>query len=82
MYLRYHEQAVKSGARIVHCCGFDSIPYDLGAYFTVKLLPEDVPIRLEAFARIGLKGSSGAGARFSSGSMQSALTMFSARDGS
>ena len=29
-----HEQAAKqSGALIVHCCGFDSIPSDLGVYF-------------------------------------------------
>jgi short subunit dehydrogenase-like uncharacterized protein len=27
---RYHETAKASGARIVHCCGFDSIPSDLG----------------------------------------------------
>jgi short subunit dehydrogenase-like uncharacterized protein len=27
---RYHEVAADSGARIVHCCGFDSIPSDLG----------------------------------------------------
>ena len=26
----HHEQAQKTGARIVHCCGFDSIPSDLG----------------------------------------------------
>ncbi|MCA9960712.1 MAG: saccharopine dehydrogenase NADP-binding domain-containing protein [Anaerolineales bacterium] len=26
----FHEQAVQTGARIVHCCGFDSIPSDLG----------------------------------------------------
>jgi short subunit dehydrogenase-like uncharacterized protein len=30
---RYQEQAEKTGARIVHCCGFDSIPSDLGVYF-------------------------------------------------
>ena len=29
---RYQTQAIASGARIVHCCGFDSIPSDLGAY--------------------------------------------------
>lgn len=29
---RHHEAAAKSGARIVHCCGFDSIPSDLGTY--------------------------------------------------
>src|SRR5215208_2353125 len=26
----HHEEAQKTGARIVHCCGFDSIPADLG----------------------------------------------------
>jgi short subunit dehydrogenase-like uncharacterized protein len=28
----HHETAVKSGARIVHTCGFDSIPSDLGTW--------------------------------------------------
>lgn len=27
----HHEEAAKKGVRIVHCCGFDSIPSDLGA---------------------------------------------------
>jgi short subunit dehydrogenase-like uncharacterized protein len=27
---KHHDQAEASGARIVHCCGFDSIPSDLG----------------------------------------------------
>ena len=29
----YHERAQASGARIVHCCGFDSIPMDIGVFF-------------------------------------------------
>ncbi len=29
---RCHERAAASGARIVHCCGFDSIPSDLGVW--------------------------------------------------
>ncbi len=29
---RNHERARATGARIVHCCGFDSIPSDLGVY--------------------------------------------------
>jgi short subunit dehydrogenase-like uncharacterized protein len=53
MWLRYHEQAQSSGARLVHSCGFDSIPYDLGALFTVKQLPEGAPIKLEGFVRVG-----------------------------
>jgi short subunit dehydrogenase-like uncharacterized protein len=27
---RYHDAAASTGARVVHCCGFDSIPSDLG----------------------------------------------------
>jgi len=32
----YGEAAKKSGARMVHCCGFDSIPSDLGVHFLQK----------------------------------------------
>jgi short subunit dehydrogenase-like uncharacterized protein len=53
MWLGYHEQASSSGARIVHSCGFDSIPYDLGALYTVEQLPEGVPVTLEGFVRVG-----------------------------
>jgi short subunit dehydrogenase-like uncharacterized protein len=59
MWLRYHEQAQSSGARLVHSCGFDSIPYDLGALFTVEQLPEDVPIKLEGFVSAGGRPSGG-----------------------
>ncbi len=65
MWLRHHEQAQRSGARIVHSCGFDSIPYDLGALFTVTQLPANVPIRLEGFVR--------AGGTFSGGTYQSGI---------
>ncbi len=30
----HHDAAVASGARIVHTCGFDSIPSDVGVWFT------------------------------------------------
>jgi short subunit dehydrogenase-like uncharacterized protein len=33
MIERYSAAAAASGARIVHCCGFDSIPSDLGVWF-------------------------------------------------
>jgi len=29
----HHERAKETGARIVHCCGFDSIPMDMGVWF-------------------------------------------------
>jgi short subunit dehydrogenase-like uncharacterized protein len=53
MWLRYHEQAQRTGARLVHSCGFDSIPYDLGALYTVGQLPAGEPIHLEGFVRVG-----------------------------
>ncbi|MFI5954599.1 saccharopine dehydrogenase family protein [Cryptosporangium sp. NPDC051539] len=59
MYLRHHDTATRTGARIVHACGFDSIPADLGAYFTVKQLPEGVPLRVEAFLRANGRPSAG-----------------------
>ena len=67
-YLRHHAQAVESGARLVHCAGFDSIPADLGAYFTVLQLPEDVPITISGFVR--------AKAGLSGGTFHSAVTGF------
>jgi short subunit dehydrogenase-like uncharacterized protein len=33
---KYELAAKKSGARIINCCGFDSIPSDLGVYFLQK----------------------------------------------
>jgi len=33
MIATYETSAVKSGARIVHACGFDSIPSDMGVWF-------------------------------------------------
>ena len=69
MYTRYHQPAVRSGARLIHCCGFDSIPYDLGVFFTVGLLPDDVAITVDGVVR--------AGGRPSAGTVQSAITAFS-----
>ena len=69
MWLGYHARAAQSGARLVHSCGFDSIPYDLGALFTVQQLPEAVPISLEGFVRVG--GS------FSGGTYQSTIEIVS-----
>jgi short subunit dehydrogenase-like uncharacterized protein len=59
MYVRYHERAVQTGARIIHACGFDSIPYDLGVQFTVEQLPERVPIQVDGLVRAGGRPSGG-----------------------
>jgi short subunit dehydrogenase-like uncharacterized protein len=53
MWLRYHERAQQTGARLVHSCGFDSIPYDLGVLYTISHLPEGIPVAVEGFVRVG-----------------------------
>ena len=69
MYVNHQDAAVASGARIIHACGFDSIPHDLGARFTVDQLPDDEPLKVEGFVR--------AGGTFSGGTYHSAITAFS-----
>lgn len=69
MYVRYHERATQTGARIIHACGFDSIPYDLGVQYTVEQLPENVPIQVDGLLR--------AGGRPSGGTFHTAITAFS-----
>ncbi len=37
---RHHDRARETGARIVHCCGFDSIPSDLGVLMMQEEMKE------------------------------------------
>jgi len=37
---RYHTQAASDGTRIIPCCGFDSVPSDLGTYLVVRHLQQ------------------------------------------
>jgi short subunit dehydrogenase-like uncharacterized protein len=69
MYLRYHATAERSGARLVHACGFDSVPHDLGAQFTVQQLPADRPITMRGYVT--------AGGTASGGTLASAITAMS-----
>ncbi|MFD4761701.1 saccharopine dehydrogenase family protein [Streptomyces sp. NPDC058439] len=65
MYLEHDARARETGARLVHACGFDSVPHDLGVYFTVRQLPPDVPLSIDGFVR--------SNAAFSGGTFASAL---------
>jgi short subunit dehydrogenase-like uncharacterized protein len=58
MIARYDAPARERGVRIVHCCGFDSIPHDLGVLFTVRQLPRELPMRVDGVVRAhgGLSG--------------------------
>jgi len=67
-WVEHHAEAEHSGARLVHCCGFDSIPHDLGAYFTVQQLPEGVPLTVNGYVR--------SNASFSGGTYHSAVNGF------
>jgi short subunit dehydrogenase-like uncharacterized protein len=76
MYTRYHARAVETGARMLHACGFDSVPHDLGVLFTVGELARAagreelvVPVAVEGYVRVS--------GTFSGGTFASTLTAFS-----
>ncbi|GCB44221.1 trans-acting enoyl reductase family protein [Streptomyces sp. NL15-2K] len=68
MYVRHDARARETGARLVHACGFDSVPHDLGVYFTVRQLPEGVPLSVDGYVTTD--------AAFSGGTFASALNQF------
>lgn len=68
---RYHDDAGRRGTKIVTCCGFDSVPPDLGVRFTVARLPDDVPLTVRGYVR--------AEGRVSGGTVASALETIASR---
>ena len=60
---RFHDTAEASGARVVHCCGFDSIPSDLGVYLLHERAKADGAGDLEDTTYVvrGLKGGPSGG---------------------
>jgi short subunit dehydrogenase-like uncharacterized protein len=64
---RYHERAAADGTRIIPCCGFDSIPSDLGAMLIARALGRQTS-EVKAFFQMrgGLNG----------GTLASALNMY------
>ncbi|KAI9016108.1 hypothetical protein DFJ74DRAFT_679499 [Hyaloraphidium curvatum] len=54
MYLRYHRAARKSGATISSCCGFDSIPAELGTVFVKRAFAAEgaTATQVEMFHRV------------------------------
>lgn len=69
MFLEHDATARKSGARLVHACGFDSIPHDLGALYTATHLPGDAPMDVRGVVRTN--------ASFSGGTLHSGLKQLS-----
>jgi short subunit dehydrogenase-like uncharacterized protein len=63
MQSRHAADAKASGARIVHCCGFDSIPSDLGVHFLQRLALEQFGQSCDRIAMrvVSIKGGASGG---------------------
>lgn len=70
---RYHEVAKTRRAKIVNACGFDSIPHDLGAYFTLQKLRERMRDDERGRLPVSIEGVVRAGGTFSGGTWHSVL---------
>lgn len=72
----FDQKAHAAGLRIVHCCGFDSIPHDLGVLFALQELGVDATtdeVSVRAYVRAG-------GTTFSGGTFHSAVNAMSDPD--
>ena len=45
---RYHDRAASNGTRIIPCCGFDSVPSDLGTYLVVRHMQREMGVSCRA----------------------------------
>ncbi len=64
---RHHDEAAAKGLRLVPCCGFDSIPHDLGVLYTVQQLRAqggEGPIEIDGYVAVrgGISGGTWASA--------------------
>lgn len=73
---RYGDAAARAGVRMVSCCGFDSVPHDLGAYFLVRELGAASAHR-GGLGRLAVEGYVHASGSVSGGTWQSMLEGFS-----
>ncbi len=69
---RYGADAQHRGVQLVSCCGFDSVPPDLGAQMVAEALPQDASLAVRAYLQ--------ADARFSGGTVTSGLTMLESEE--
>ncbi|MBZ5504454.1 MAG: saccharopine dehydrogenase NADP-binding domain-containing protein [Acidobacteriia bacterium] len=74
---RYHDRAAADGTRIIPCCGFDSVPSDLGTYLVVRQMQKSLGAdcrEVKSFYQIrgGLNGGTFASASNAQASGQSA----------
>ncbi len=68
---RYHTQAAADGTRIIPCCGFDSVPSDLGTYLVVRYLQQELGVSCQQ-----VKAYFQAYGRFNGGTLASAFNLY------
>lgn len=68
---RYHTQAVANGTRIIPCCGFDSVPSDLGTYLVVRHLQREMGVSCK-----GVNAYFQAFGGFNGGTLASAFNLY------
>ncbi len=66
---QFHDQAAAQGTRIIPCCGFDSVPSDLGAYLMVHHLKQ------QGIACLGVRAYFEAAGGFNGGTLASAFNL-------
>lgn len=78
----YGSKAKEKKVKIINCCGFDSIPADLGAYYTVSQLKNKDSIEVECFVNFQSGDDSlfGGFNSVSGGTWHSALGIMSGND--
>ncbi|XHX78691.1 MAG: saccharopine dehydrogenase family protein [Stenomitos frigidus ULC029] len=67
----YHTQATTDGTRIIPCCGFDSVPSDLGTYLVVRHLQRALGVPCQA-----VKAYFQAFGGFNGGTLASAINLY------
>lgn len=74
---RYRARAEANRARIIHACGFDSAPHDLGAYLAVKALRRRMTVGEQDTLPVSVEGVMRFDADVSGGTWHSIVTLLS-----
>ena len=72
---RYHNQAATDGTRIIPCCGFDSVPSDLGTYLVVQYLQQRLGVPCQS-----VKAYFQAVGGFNGGTLASAFNLYDSEE--
>ncbi|GAA3968833.1 saccharopine dehydrogenase family protein [Allohahella marinimesophila] len=75
--IRCDEAAAARKVKIINCCGFDSIPHDFGAFYTVQQLTRGLSNESVQNSDLAVEGFVSASGRLSGGTLSSAIHAFS-----